>query len=394
MSAACLLSLTSCLEDGSETIQLPGEVFRYFGNTDIPDDSMAGETPGVSEDDMTTTIANISAIPVDENGVVVMNVDLTGIMDPVSKEWIKLYGTGEPNQNVWLDVDGQPKGVKVYNNGDAEGSDRARLVDLVFLVDNSGSMSDEADAIARDIIAWSTKLQNSGLDIKFGCVGYGHNVGSNNYSYLENNYGVSGALNISDASTLSQYFSRSSGTSRTVGYYGPDASNLQRLSQLSQYSKAGGECGIQALRFADENFSFRKNANRIYVNFTDDANYHGTSEGLKVNYLKTSWSAQQGTVHTVFSGNKESVSGKRYGDAPWLMSDYTGGTTIFAPGNFSGVTLNSLPVTGAMQNSYILRFTNIEDKLDGKSHNVRITVLTPNKSVAAVRNFTVRFYRP
>ena len=32
---------------------------------------------------------------------------------------------------------------------------------------------------------------------------------------------------------------------------------------------------------------------------------------------------------------------------------------------FSGVTLNSLPVTGAMQNSYIIRFTNVSEFMDG-----------------------------
>lgn len=48
---------------------------------------------------------------------------------------------------------------------------------------------------------------------------------------------------------------------------------------------------------------------------------------------------------------------------------------------FSGVTLNSLPVTGAMQNSYIIRFTNVSEFMDGQSHEVKVTILSEDGRV-------------
>ncbi len=72
------------------------------------------------------------------------------------------------------------------------------------------------------------------------------------------------------------------------------------------------------------------------------------------------------------------------------MSDYTGGTIIFADSRFTNVTLESLPVTGAMRNSYLLRITNIDKYInDGQDHLVRVTIDTP--TVHTFRDYVVRF---
>ena len=73
------------------------------------------------------------------------------------------------------------------------------------------------------------------------------------------------------------------------------------------------------------------------------------------------------------------------------MSTYTGGTSKDVDPYFSNATLEDLPVTGAMQNSYIIRFTNIEDKMDGQPHTVKITVQSADKAVKAVKTFNVVF---
>jgi len=159
---------------------------------------------------------------------------------------------------------------------------------------------------------------------------------------------------------------------------------------LDKYNKSGGECGVQALKFANEYFKFRANSNRVYVNFTDDYNYHGGDASISVNYISENWETYYGTIHTVFSGGFTPTS-KSYGDNPLLMSEYTGGTTIMANSSFSGVTLESLPVTDAMRNSYIIRFTNIDEFMDGQPHEVRITILSPDGTVSAERTFYVVF---
>ena len=145
---------------------------------------------------------------------------------------------------------------------------------------------------------------------------------------------------------------------------------------------------MAALRFADENFTFTPGANRIYINFTDEPNQTAYIDRFSVESLKTDWQTSQGTIHTVFSD-------QRYYDvneSNRLMSEYTGGTVIYTDNRFSNMTLDALPVTDAMQNSYIIRFTNIEKYMDNRSHNIKITVVSPDNNVKTERTFPITIY--
>ena len=151
---------------------------------------------------------------------------------------------------------------------------------------------------------------------------------------------------------------------------------------------------MMALRFANDYFSFRSGANRIYVNFTDEPNQPNHVSGWSVEYLNPSngnWTPQQGTVHTVFSGSTSFSNQTGYSERPWLMSEYTGGTVLYASSSFSGVSLNDLPVTGAMQHSYSIYFTIPESLKDGQYHSIKVTVLSQDQAVRAERNFSIIF---
>lgn len=337
-----------------------GEV-EDFG---IPSDALA--TPNPDIEDPNTSIPNIQ---LSADGKVI-SIDMTGVQNPAGG-WMELFGTNSPDQNIWVTVDGKPKGILVINN--AGNNSNARAVDLVFLVDNSGSMGQEADAVARDIVAWAQELANSGLDIRFGCVGY--------------ESGVNGALNLTGLTEISAYLNRGSGVGRTKGYGGSDASALS--SAASRYHQSRGECGAEALHFANENFSFRSGANRIYVNFTDEPNQPGSYTQNSVEYFKSqeNWNTAQGTVHTVYSDANKNVTEK-----PWLLSEYTGGTTLYANSSFTGVSLSALPVTGAMTNSYIIKFLDTSDLTDG-THTIVVTIKSKDGSVRAEKIFVnVKFY--
>lgn len=358
---------TSCLGDGDDTI-----IVENGNPTDIPSDTHATPNPEISVNN--ATIPNIQYATVDENGVNVLRIDMTGIQDKATLEWLRMLGTGEQGQNIWLEVDGKPKGIKVYNT--ADDLDNAPVpVDLVFLVDNSGSMSEEADAIARDITQWAEKLQSSGLDIMFGCVGY--------------DGAINGACSLCGAGDLYTYLQSGIGTSRTEGFEGSEQEIAIYQQVRANYRTGGGssnECGMAALRFASENFKFRNGANRIYVNFTDEPNQPAGIVRFSVESLLTDWDTSMGTIHTVFSNGQEN-----YKEYNYLMSEYTGGTVINTGSSFYGVTLESLPVTDAMRNSYIIRFTNIDEFMDGQPHEVRITILSPDGTVSAERTFYVVF---
>ncbi len=353
------------------------DYYLDYGGTSysgIPDDNEATPNPDVGTPN--TTIPNIQyTAEVDGNDVIV-RLDMTGVQDPYTQEWIRLFGTRNPEQNIWISVDGFPKGFTVYNNEDENGDGMIKT-DVIFVVDNSGSMNEEAEAVARDIMSWSQTLSQSGLDVMFACVGY--SVSGT----------INGGIDFTNSTGLSSYLNRSSGTSRTIGFSGSNASALQ--ASASSYH-VSDECGAMAIRYANANFSFRSGANRIYVNFTDEPNQPNGNQGYSVEFFssQSNWGTSMGTVHTVYSGYNftERLYWEEY---PWKISEYTGGTTFQTNSSFSGVNLNSLPVTGAMQHSYVIRFHNIAHLIDGQVHVIRITILSSDGRVRADRTFNVVF---
>ena len=366
-----LLSLTSCLSNDDETIVLE----TPSSNTGIPDDSRAESNPVVAQ--TTTNVPNIQTTLDYVDDTPIIRIDMTGVKNANDVEWLHLYGTGSSRQNVWVEVDDVPKGIDVYNNADKiEG--RSIMTDIVFTVDNSGSMGDEANAIARDIISWAQQLAASGLNAQFGLVGYDGKI--------------TGGIDMTTAQNLEKFLNNGSGTSRTK-HFGTDRSDWSALASRYYLSANQDECGVAAIRLADENYKFRTSANRIYVNFTDEPNYPASKSNFSVKYFEnqSNWPAVKGTVHTVYSSNRFETNTWNKEEQPWLISDYTGGTTIFASSSFTGVTLASLPVTGAMENSYIIRFTNIEELLDGRTHKVHITIRSEDGSITADKIFNVVF---
>lgn len=368
---AAAFALTSCLSDGEDTI-----VLEDGNNTGIPSDGLADPNPEINSS--TTSIPNVQYTVEQSGNDAIVRIDMTGIQDANTLDWLRLIGTAQEGQNIWVEVDGKPKGISVYNNADDNEDDNI-LVDLVFLVDNSGSMSDEANAIARDIISWAERLEASNLDIRFACVGYSEGGR------------INGAINLTDAETLGEYLNRDTGTDRTMGFEGPDASSLQ--SGASSY-RVSDECGGMALRYADAHIDFRYGSNRIYVNFTDEPNQPNGSREYSTEFFKsqTNWNTSQGTVHTVYSNTYTSYRETTYYEEyPWKISEYTGGTVLFTSPSFTNVTLESLPVTGAMQNSYVIRFTNVSEFMDGRQHEVKITVLSEDGDTRAERIFYMIF---
>lgn len=367
----CVIFSVSCLKDDDQTIMLP-QVLTYAG---IPDDSMADPNPTVYNTN--TTIPNINYTVENEDGYNVFRIDMPGVQIPGSSDWLTLKGTGS-GQNVWVEVDDTPKGIVVYNTID-DYEYVYVAYDFVFLVDNSGSMSQEADAIARDIIYWAQKL-NKTLDVKFGVVGYDGTI--------------TGAINMTTYNEVSAFLNNGTGTSRTMGFAGKNATYLSQITAPYDLSTQA-ECGMAALHYANDNFDFRVGANRIYVNFTDEPNQPQGYSAFSVDYLKSqyNWNTSLGTIHTVFSDEDTYIAEGYNSEKPWRMSEYTGGTILYADSDFYGVTLDLLPVTSAMQNSYIIKFANADDLLDGRQHRIEVVIKTDDGKVRAAKTFYVTYNR-
>lgn len=352
---------------------------------DIPSDELATPNPIILPEDINASIPNFNYSVYMEDGWYVIRLDMTGVQDPYTKEWVQLYGTTDPRQNIWLELDDMPKGFSISKE-----EQQSKAVDLVFLVDNSGSMSEEANALANQVLAWSKKLEASELDIHFGCVGYDGRI--------------TGGINLGTVEELDQFLNNgSSGTSRTMHFESKDGDDWNTWRNKYFVDNNVDECGVAALRLADENFNFRKGANRAYVNFTDETNYSDGKDEFNVTYVmnQENWPSTKGTIHTVFSSDSTSTGNRcnnnpLYNQRPWNMSDYTGGTTKFVEPYFTNVTLDDLPITGALQNTYIIRFSNVQDLFDGLSHDVHITVqsTSPNGEILADKVFSIIFNKP
>lgn len=373
------LTLASCSDDDDKG---GNSANQELG---IPDDSEATAAPVISNP--TVTLPNSSVAIKEEKGHSYLAIDMTGVWDENSGSWMKLIGTADKSkQNVWVTVDSKPKGIDVYNV--ADDNTRTLLADVVFLVDNSGSMSEEADAVANSIVNWSNALTQSGLDLRVGCVGYG-----------DDRHAVDGGLNLTTPDLLKEYLDRSTGTYRTWNFGGDDAEYLASQARESGNYENGSynECGMVALHFAHDNYSFRGGANRIYVNFTDEPNQPNGNQLWSVEYLNPengNWKTNFGTVHSVYSGYERDDSGywnDLYYEKPWLMSAYTGGSNIFVDNYASDWDLTTLPVTGAMQNSSVIRCTNLDALKDGNVHEIKITVQSLDKSVRAEKTINFNF---
>lgn len=376
MIAAGLFSLASCtVEDNGSTgvITVPG----------IPADTEADPNPTLP-DAPNTNVANINyVVETASNGNKVIRFDLTGIQSPENPtEWLRLYGTNTSEQNIWISIDDLPKGFTIENTIDSE--EQVSAVDLVFLVDNSGSMGEEANAVAKEILDWSKMLSKT-LDMRFGCVGYDYNGE------------VNGAINMCGINEIDAFLNRSGkyGIYRTMGFEGPDKDVLAKeYARYRTGSWTADECGVSSLRYADDLFNFRKNTNRVYVNFTDEPNYPQGHEPMSTQWVKdpNNWPTTKGTIHTVYSSTYVNWTERPlWEEYPWNLSAYTGGTEIKTNSSFSGVSLSTLPITGALQNSYIIKFTNVESLFDGQPHKIKITILSPNGTVRAEKEYVVTF---
>lgn len=291
-----------------------------------------------------------------------MKINLQGLLDPSTNQPIQFnYNTSNPQgSNIFVEENGVVKGLLVNKVG----SGNVLTADVVFTVDNSGSMDQEADSIAKSIIEFANFLQSSGLDVKFAVVGYFGNV--------------NGAINFSSAAAIENYLNRPSisGTNRTVGFSGPDSAALDNKAN-SFAPGVYGENGVVGVLFADSNFTWRSGAQRVIINFTDESTQPDNNLFWNTARMCNLMSGRA-TIHTVYSGPADTSmhSGGSWGlydERPWEMSICSGGSVKFIPQNATGLDLKNLPVAGTLTNSYLVEYNSAASG----TLTVKITIFTP-----------------
>ncbi len=271
-----------------------------------------------------------------------IQINMQGLIDPSTQQPITFfYNSDNPAQsNLFIQQNGVTKGLLVTKVG----TGNVLKADVVFTVDNSGSMGEEADAVANSIVEFANTLANSGLDVQFGCVGY--------------DGWVNGAINLTSSANLSNYLNRTyySGTSRTYGFSGSDSASL--YSSASTFSQSVyGENGVVGCLFAYEYFNWRAGASKVFINFTDEPTQPDGSLNFNTAQLCNTIGGKA-TVHTVFSEDTTYYSGwwSETRERPWKMSECTGGTVKFIDPAAENFSLTDLPVVGALSNSYLVEY--------------------------------------
>lgn len=403
---ALLATTTSCLDQGDETLafnrhETPGNpdtpsVKEPADIIGIPDDKNAEEDP-ISEDknnnpgtpstDDNTDIPNAPVVVIlsEKYGY----IPLSGIAD-ADGNWMMLSGTGKPDQSVWLAIDDEPKAVDAILCSEAcrqphEYAFKAP-VDVVFLINSSSSMQDEIDALASGISSWGESIDEDGLNLRVGYV-----------SYDEGDYSINGAADLCADDDINDFLHRPglTGNQRARGFCGRNAASLESLSKDPEYQSGyNNECDVLAVRFANDHFSFRDSATRMYVDITDEPNQPGGMPKWSVDYFSPDnnfWSPWQGTIHTVFNGPRDFAEVANQIEKPWRMAAYTGGTQEFFDSSFKNATLTDLKFTQTLKMTHLLRFRALPEYFDGKKHKVKITVRTPDGATHAQRVMQMTF---
>lgn len=350
------LVLTSLIYFSCDTTEDPQDQ-----NTDIPGDPTGVTVP-------TPTKNNVLPSGSFSTTGSRVKLNLLGLIDPTTNQPLTLsYDASNPqSSNIFVEEDGIVQGLKVTKVG----TGNVLTADVVFLVDNSGSMSEEADSVANSIIDFATFLQTSGLDVKFAIVGF--SVSGE----------VNGGINFTNAQTLSSYLNRHSGTSRTMDFAGSDSAAL--TNRAYNFGDAGDENGVMAAIFADSVYGWRSGAQRVMILFTDEPTQN--LDGLTwTNAQGCSLLTGKATVHTIYSQDSTYYSYNQYNERPWEISLCTGGTIKFIPTDAAGLTLKDLPVAGALANSYLVEYVSAKT---GVAHVVRVTVYTSTADGVQTYNVT------
>ena len=304
----------------------------------------------------------------------VLYIYLPGIKNPDTGEWLSYSDGSDGNvRNFYVKIDDEDQIIDIDH---PENEDGKRMpTDLTFLVDNSGSMSEEANYVAKYIIEWSQWLESEGQDVQFGVVGFS----------IDGT--INGALDLTTAQRLNNYlnYNNRTGTDRTM--YFTDT----RMRDAAASYKVNDECGILALRYADANMSFRSDSYRAYVIFTDEPNQPNYNMDYSVSWFeksKNNWDSNKGVIYTIYSANDsftETLGSKE--NYKWLKV-YTGGEYFVTNTTLSGVDYKKLDINQALEFAGIINI-DIPSSMIGYSYPIMLTFISADNSVVAQQTFYV-----
>jgi hypothetical protein len=250
-------------------------------------------------------------------------------------------GLDESNFSVTEEIQSVTKNVdkdatfKIFSSEDTT---TKRPVDILFLMDNSGSMYDNQQAVKNNVEAFVDSLGGSGLSFRLGLCRFGQsqNLGK---PIFHNN-----------------------------GAWYTDVTTFKTVWSTANVASGSREPSWDALYYAVDSLSFRSAAQKVFILITDE-----TITGNNINYSEIT--DRQVVIDQLKGGGITTYtlteSGSTFDSDFGVIARSNGGKWYDIDGSFTTI-LND--ISTQVGSTYTLRYTPTDMDMDGHERRVTITV--------------------
>ncbi len=254
------------------------------------------------------------------------------------------------NADLYIFEDGNKKGFVI----DKLSTIRSKI-DIVIILDTTGSMGGAITGVKNSIIAFAEFLNDSGLDVRLAIIPYDDYAPANDITIDGN---TRTWLNLSSPADASVY-----------------------ANKLYASGGAGTpENSYEGFIFAWNELSWRDRSEKIFINITDAPSHYFEDGQSDSGRSHTEWKTKaevlslirgKGVIHTVLTGymfNATQTDFSNPGDARSLSVD-TGGMILYEPSG--NVDLTTVGIAESIVNSYILTFKSTSSS---ENHEIELFV--------------------
>lgn len=227
----------------------------------------------------------------------------------------------------------------------------SRLTDIIFLMDNSGSMGDEINAVSNNVIDFVDNLSTAGIDFALGLCRFGSTENSG-YPIIEDN-----------------------------GNLTQDANYFKNDVWARNIISGGFEPGWDALYKAATDFNFRPGAQKVFILITDETPTDNNNVG---NYT------QQEAISILQSNSITTFALIDLNDAH-AVSDYgtiaeqTNGQYFDIYNPFDDIFDY---ISSGIANTYLIRYRSSDPNFNGVLRNVQVVVTYQGYQATAEGSYT------
>ncbi|MGB5928782.1 MAG: VWA domain-containing protein, partial [Cyclobacteriaceae bacterium] len=215
----------------------------------------------------------------------------------------------------------------------------SKPVDIVFLMDNSGSMGQELDSVSTNVKRFVDSLEARGLDYRLALCRFGQSANSGDPIYVNN-----------------------------AGWY-TDAASFKNMWDTENVASGGAEPSWDAMYYSTQQYSFATAAQKVFIHITDEAITGNNYRYSNINDKQLVIDQLQNvgvTLYTLVPTN-QTVFQDDFG----AIADSTGGRLydIYSP------FVDILDDIGEdISNTYTVRYLPTKPIFDGLEREVAITV--------------------